>query len=208
MSALLETTSAVYLCPELAGTLMTPEEFDAVTDYEEGYVYELIHGVLVVNPIPLAAETGPNERLGVLLYLYQVDHPGVIDLTLPQQYVHTTTGRRIADRLIWAGLGRAPDRRRDTPTVAVEFVSRARRDRRRDYVEKRREYLEAGVTEYWIIDRFRRMLTAVRPGPDGPRDEVVAEGATFTTPLLPEFELPLAELLAVADRLDEPAERG
>jgi Uma2 family endonuclease len=205
MSAVLETTPAVYLCPELAGTLMTPEEFDAAADYEAGYRYELVHGVLVVNPIPLPEEMDPNEELGRWLRNYSYERPGVIDATMPQQYVRTATGRRLADRVVWIGLGRVPDRRRDVPTIAVEFVSRSRRDRQRDYVEKRREYLAAGIAEYWIIDRFRRTLTAVRPGPDEPRDEVVAAGATFATPLLPGFELPLAELLAVADRWDEPA---
>ena len=38
---------------------MTPEEFDALEEYDENYRYELVHGVLVVTPIPLAEETGP-----------------------------------------------------------------------------------------------------------------------------------------------------
>ncbi len=200
MSTQTEARTSVYLGPRLAGTLMTPEEFDAVRRYKEGYLYELVHGVLVVNPIPLPAERGPNDALGFVLYQYQLDHPGVIDATLHQQYVRTSTGRRIADRVIWVGLGRTPDPDRDVPTVAVEFVSRSRRDRQRDYVDKRQEYMAAGVREYWIIDRFRRTLTVVRPGPAGPVDQVVAEAQTFTTPLLPGFELPLAPLLAAADR--------
>jgi Uma2 family endonuclease len=36
--------------------LMTPEEFDAVTDYDERFAYELVNGVLVVTPIPSEAE--------------------------------------------------------------------------------------------------------------------------------------------------------
>ena len=206
MNALMQQTS-VYLCPELAGTLMTPEEFDAVDEYEEGYRYELVHGVLVVNPIPLPEETDPNEELGSWLRTYRQQNPGVIDVTMPQQYIRTSTGRRLADRVIWAGLGRVPDRRRDVPAIAVEFVSRSRRDRQRDYVDKRQEYIAAGVAEYWIIDRFRRTLTVVRPGPEGPVDQVIAEMETFTTPLLPGFELPLARLLAVADRWAEPDDR-
>ena len=46
------------------GMLMTPEEFDAVTNYDDCYVYELIHGVLIVSPLPAPAERGPNETLG------------------------------------------------------------------------------------------------------------------------------------------------
>jgi Uma2 family endonuclease len=200
MNAILESVPAVYVRPELAGTLMTPEEFDAVQEVEEGYVYELIHGVLVVSPPPLPTETDANDQLGHWLRTFWELHPGVMDATFTQHYMLTLTSRRIADRAIWTGLGRLPDRRHDVPTIAVEFVSGSRRDRQRDYIDKRQEYIAAGVAEYWIIDRFRRTLTVVRPGPAGPQDQVVAEPATYTTPLLPGFELPLAPLLAVADR--------
>src|SRR5438309_2219033 len=149
------------LGPEAAGVLMTPEEFDAIAEYDENYRYELVHGVLVVTPIPLAEETGPNELLGHLLLQYREDHPQgrALDHTLPQQYVRTRTGRRLADRLIWTGLGRLPNCRKDTPSIAAEFVSAGRRSRQRDYVDKRQEYQEAGIQQYWIIDRFQRTLT-------------------------------------------------
>jgi Uma2 family endonuclease len=189
------------LCPELAGALMTPEEFDTVEDWEEGHRYELIHGVLVVTPIPLAEETEPNEFLGYLLRLYKAQHAQgeALDATLPQQYVPTRTSRRLADRLIWAGLGRLPHRLRDVPTIAVEFVSAGRRNRERDYTAKRREYMEVGVGEYWIIDRFQRRMTVVRNDPAGPQETIVPESGTYTTPRLPGFELRLADVLAVAD---------
>jgi Uma2 family endonuclease len=206
MNALLETPPTLYLCPELAGTLMTPEEFDAVEDAEEGYRYELIHGVLVVSPPPLPAESDPNEELGHWLRTFWEQHPEAMDGTVHQHHIRTATGWRVIDRAIWIGLGRQPDRRQDTPTIAVEFVSGSRRDRLRDYVEKRQEYIAAGVAEYWIFDRFRRTLTVVRPGPNGPIDQVISETSTFTTPLLPGFELSLAPLLAVADRWAEKPE--
>jgi Uma2 family endonuclease len=190
---------------ETAGILMTPEEFDAVEEYDECYRYELINGVLVVNPIPLAEETGPNELLGRWLLNYREDHPqgAALDYTLPQQYVRTGTSRRLADRLLWTGLGRLPNIRTDLPTIAVEFVSAGRRNRQRDYVEKRREYLAVGIKEYWIIDRFQRKMTVVCGGPAEPSEQVIAETETYHSPLLPGFELPLAPLLAAADRLAE-----
>jgi hypothetical protein len=61
------TESKIVLGPELNEILMTPEEFDAVEEYDENYRYELIHGVLVVNAIPLEASVGPNEMLGYWL---------------------------------------------------------------------------------------------------------------------------------------------
>ncbi|MGO9467146.1 MAG: hypothetical protein ACLQVF_23635 [Isosphaeraceae bacterium] len=47
-----------------AGMLMTPEEFDAVTRYDERYRYELIKEVLVVTRLPAEAESDPNDELG------------------------------------------------------------------------------------------------------------------------------------------------
>jgi Uma2 family endonuclease len=196
----------LVLGPELNGMVMTPEEFDAVEEYDDLYRYELIHGVLVVNPIPSAQETGPNDELGHLLRSYRDLHAqgSALDLTLPEQYVRTRDSRRRADRLIWAGLGRIPDWRYELPTIAVEFVSAGSRARQRDYVEKRQEYMELRISEYWIIDRFRRIMTVVRNEPKGPKEIIIRENETYTTPLLPGFELPLARLLAVADMLDQP----
>jgi len=196
------------LGPESAGVLMTPEEFDAIEDYDECYRYELINGVLVVNPIPLPEETGPNELLGRWLLNYREDHPqgSALDYTLPQQYVRTATSRRLADRLIWTGLRRLPNVRTDLPTIAVEFVSAGKRNRQRDYVDKRREYLAVGIKEYWIIDRFQRKMTVVRQSEPEAVEQVVAQSDTYRPPLLPGFELPLAPLLAAADRLAEAME--
>jgi Uma2 family endonuclease len=187
---------------ESAGILLTPEEFDAVEEYDENYRYELIHGVLVVNPIPLPQETGPNELLGYFLLDYQQNHPqgSALDTTLPQQYVRTRTSRRQADRLIWTGLGRVVKLRRDLPTIVVEFVSAGRRNRQRDYVDKRREYLEVGIPEYWIFDRFQRTLTVVRNTPTGLEEQLIDEGQTYQSPHLPGFDVPLDRLLAAADR--------
>jgi Uma2 family endonuclease len=196
---------AVAIGPDLAGTSMTPEEFDAVTDWDEMYEYELIRGVLVVSPPTSVEERGPNELLGNLLFIYREQHPlgAAMDGTLPEHSVATPSGdRRRADRVIWAGLGRMPDPARDLPAIVVEFVSEGRRDRRRDYLEKRREYRAAGVREYWIIDRFRRAMTAIRRDEGtGPEERLaIRDGQTYATPLLPGFELPIARLFESADR--------
>jgi Uma2 family endonuclease len=194
----------MVLGPESAGMLMTPEEFDAIEDYDENYRYELIHGVLVVSPLPLPQETGPNELLGHYLLAYQESHPqgSSLDLTLPQQYVKVRGGRRIADRLIWAGLGSVPDIREDTATIAAELVSAGRRSQKRDYKEKRREYQQAGLKEYWIIDRFQRTMTVFQfRNKKSVVKKIIREHETYESPLLPGFQVPLGKLLEAADRL-------
>ncbi len=192
------------LGPESAGVHMSPAQFDAVTEYDDNHSYELIHGVLIVSPIPSEGEAAPNHKLGSMLDHYQELHPqgGSLDLTLDERYVYLPRTRRKADRVIWAGLGRLPDPKRDVPAIVVEFVSQSRRDWERDYVEKRREYLGLGVKEYWVIDRFRRLMNVftVKPRGRGAVNEVmIGETDVYRTPLLPGFELPLARLLKAAD---------
>jgi len=189
-----------------AGVLMTPEEFDAIEEYDELYRYELIHGVLVVTPVPLEEEANPNETLGVLLGIYKRQHPlgSALDHTLPERYVYLPESRRRPDRVIWAGLGRYPNSRVDVPTIAVEFVSAGKRNYQRDYVLKRAEYRELGIAEYWIVDRFRRTMTVHRNRPEV-AEIVVKEGEVYETPQLPGFVLPLSELLEAADAGRLPA---
>jgi Uma2 family endonuclease len=179
------------------GISMTPREFDRA-DFEEGWRYELINGVLIVSPIPSESEADPNEELGYLLRDYRDRHPQgkALDATLPERYVQTGRNRRRPDRVIWAGWGRRP-RPHETPTIIAEFVSARRRDRELDYEVKRDEYLSIRVKEYWVIDRFTRTMTVfLQRG----RKRVLKENQTYKTDLLPGFELPLARLLALADR--------
>lgn len=192
----------LVLGPEHNGIRMSTDEFDAITEYDDGYNYELNHGVLVVNPIPLPEERGPNGELEYLLRFYREHHDqgSSLDGTLVEEYVRTGDSRRRADRVIWAGLGRQPDPATDVPTIVVEFVSKGRRNWQRDYVEKRDEYLELGVKEYWVIDRFERRMTVFKKVAEQIVEAIVPEADVYRTNLLPGFELPLARLLAAADR--------
>ena len=188
---------------------MTPEEFDAVREWDERYRFELIHGVVIVSPHPAAGERGPNETLGHWLLSHRDQHPkgGRLDATLPEQTILGGENRRRADRAIWVGLGRLPNLQIDIPSIVAEFVSKRKRDRTRDYEEKRREYQAIGVSEYWVIDRFKRTMTVYKSSPGEQSELVVKAEEIYRTPLLPGFELPLAELLKVADEWAQSASR-
>ncbi len=190
----------LQLGPDANGSLLLPAEFDAA-EFEEGWRYELLRGVLIVSPAPSRKERDPNGELEWLLRDYQEHHPqgSTLDVTLSEETLQTGPDRRRADRVIWAGLGRLPGPS-DLPTIVVEFVSAGRSSRRRDYEEKRTEYLAIGVREYWVIDRFRRVLTVFSQGSAGFETTTIREHQTYTTPLLPGFELALARLLQLADR--------
>jgi Uma2 family endonuclease len=185
--------------PRAAGIRMTTQEFDRA-EFVEGHRYELIDGVLVVSPIPSVQERSPNDELGYWLRSYHDYHPrgATLNLTVPEHTVRTFANRRRADRVIWLGLDRPP-RTRDVPTIIVEFVSSGKRDRIRDYQEKRDEYLALGVRECWVIDRFQRTMTVFKGIGEKIKARTIHEKQTYVTRLLPGFELPLARLLAVAD---------
>ncbi len=181
---------------------MTPDEYDAVIDYDDTVNYELIKGVLVVTPMASRSERSPNELLGHWLLTYRKDHPSgsCLVATLFEEYLRTFENRRRADRAIWvAHAGKRPNPKTDIPTIAVEFVSAGKAAWRRDYVEKRDEYLAAGVVEYWVIDRFRRLLTVYSQLLGQPSERAIHEHEVYRPELLPGFELSLAELLAAAD---------
>jgi Uma2 family endonuclease len=58
---------------------------------------------------------------------------------------------------------------------------------------------EVGVVEYWIIDRFEKTMTVFKNIGGTESQIVVKAGEIYRTPLLPGFELPLSQLLTVAD---------
>ncbi len=186
--------------PAANGLRMTARQYDRA-DFEPGWRYELISGVLVVAPPPQENERDPNDELGYWLRTHQYDHHDGhhLDVTLPEHEIQIGDDRRRADRAIWCGLGRLP-RRGETPTIVVEFVSRGRRNWVRDYEIKRDEYLAVGVREYWIINRFDSTLTVWTRTASGRRKHVVRESHTYRTDLLPGFELPLKRLLEFATR--------
>jgi Uma2 family endonuclease len=193
---------ARWIGPDSAGIRMTPEEFDAIEaeEYDEDYRYELVHGVLVVTPFATESETDPDDELGHWLRTYRDTHPrgSVLDETVPEHFLRTPNCRRRADRVIWSGLGRPPRRGANVPAIVVEFVAPGKRSWRRDYVEKRDEYVALGVREYWVFDRFRRTLTVFQR--TQPHETVVSEAETYRSALLPGFELPIGRLLAKADQ--------
>lgn len=188
-----------YVGPDDNGQRMTPEEFDAIEDYDDSFSYELMDGVLIVNAAPDVYECDPNGELELLLRLDMREHPGVIDKTVYERDINTQRSRRRADRAIWIGLGRFPNLQRDVPTIAVEFLSAGKRSWQGDNVQKRAESLAAGVKEDWLFDRFQRQVSVFLRTPDGETATVIPAGGVYKTPLMPGFVLPVDALPKCAD---------
>lgn len=81
--------------------------------------------------------------------------------------------------------------RRGPPELAVEVVSP--NDRPTEVAEKVYEWLHYGTVEVWVLDPEGRSLTVFR---SGEALRTLGEADTLTSPLFPDWSLPLGELFA------------
>ncbi|HVS36638.1 MAG TPA: Uma2 family endonuclease [Gemmataceae bacterium] len=85
----------------------------------------------------------------------------------------------------------------DGADLVMEVVSEGAEDRHRDLVEKREEYAQAGIPEYWIVDPQEERITVLRLGRK--RYAVHGEfnkGATASSHLLPGFTVDVSAALS------------
>ena len=174
-------------------------------DFEEGWLYELARGVVVVTDVPNPDHGEIVDRITDLFVFYRRRHPGLIryraagsDCRIrapfmksdrhPDQAVYLDP-RPEGDEAVWT---------RWVPHIVVEVVSKG--SHRRDYVEKAEEYLRIGVREYWVLDPAKKqMLVHLREGDTWHR-EIVPAGKTYKTTLLPGLVVKPGELLGLTSR--------
>ena len=151
----------------------TLDELHALPD--DGNKYEVIRGALFVTPAPTPTHETVAARLTRILDPYAereglglVYRPHAVlqfedsevepDLMVRQEH----TG----DSSTWAS---AP-----IPSLIVEIFSP--RTKRRDETQKRDLYMDAGVSEYWMVDPTRRAFIVIRSGYE---NEVVTDEMTW-----------------------------
>ena len=188
------------------GRRMTLEEFiDA--DFAGGWLYELARGVVDVTEVPGTPHGWTVRRVARLFDRYDETHPGIIRYLAgggecrlrlpgmqsdrhPDQAIYLTPepgGKRVWTRWV--------------PGLVVEVVSKGGEDR--DFVEKREEYLRAGVAEYWILDRSARRMHVLSRAGDVWEEAIVGEDGVHRTHLLPGLEARVGELLGPPDDGDD-----
>ncbi|MEX0703925.1 MAG: Uma2 family endonuclease [Planctomycetales bacterium] len=95
--------------------------------------------------------------------------------------------------------GREPqgNRQPPAPDLAVEIVSPGDESRERDLEDKRKEYAEAGVSEYWIVDPERRKIDVLAlEGTNYKTHGEFGEGERATSLLLSGFGVDVSALFA------------
>jgi Uma2 family endonuclease len=83
------------------------------------------------------------------------------------------------------------------PELVVEVISESAADKKRDKETKLKQYSVHGVIEYWIVDRWLRMIEVYRRE-NGILKKVLTlfEADDLTSPLLPEFSCRVGTLFA------------
>lgn len=176
------------------GRIVSAAEF-AEAEFDEPYKYEREDGRLVVMfPDGYGHQSASEPWRDALVY-YKRDHPGVVRNVFTGSWVRPDPGKdRIGDIGVYLMASPAPTDDRPVPDLMFEIVSPGRTNRDRDYVIKRAEYEAIGVKEYVIIDRFDRLVTVLSLGEGGYSERVLTEADVYTSPLLPGFEVRLADV--------------
>jgi Uma2 family endonuclease len=81
--------------------------------------------------------------------------------------------------------------------LVMEIVSGSKKDRRRDWEIKPKEYAAAGIPEYWIIDPQKKVICVMTlAGTSYAVHGNFKPGSTATSALLPGFKVSVDDLLA------------
>jgi Uma2 family endonuclease len=183
---------------------MTLEQF---LDYDDGTDtrYELEDGVLVEmgaeNPLNnmiamylafALQELGlPRYRLATahLLGTHPVKHTG----RFPDLTVHTQE----SVKAILSGVGfLAPGM--PPPMMVVEVVSSSdtdKKSRKRDYEDKRAEYAERGIPEYWIVDPIAEVVLVLSLEGTEYQEQRFTGSMAIASPTFPDLDLTVEVLL-------------
>jgi Uma2 family endonuclease len=132
--------------------------------------------------------------------LYEAAHPEVVNYSAAgsdaKLLIGPSQSERHPDILLY--LSSEPDVKDIwsiwVPDIVIEVVSPS--SAKRDYQDKPDEYLEFGVSEYWIVDAEKSHMTAFTRWRGQWKRQVLTQ--KYTTPQLPGFTLDLKRVFAAA----------
>jgi Uma2 family endonuclease len=183
---------------------MAIEEWERMGEDEPG---ELVDGLLEEEEV---ADSPHEVIVSALLYvlLSWARERGGRVLASETKYALSTRRGRKPDISMFLRRDRKLPRRgaiQHPPDLVVEVISPDPRDRRRDRVEKLREYAAFGVRFYWLVDHEARTIEILKLGEDGYYIHALdaAEGII----VVPGLEGLTLDLDALWRELDEEIER-
>lgn len=196
------TTAPPRIGPKDHGRHMSLKEFEPI-QVQEGYIYELARGVIVVSDVPGYAHALQVAETRNQLLAHEFTNPGQIHLVLGTMecklLMPEWESERHPDLAIYKKPPPVKGKRlwyRWIPDIVIEIVSA--RSAYREYVEKREEYLSRGVKEYWIIDARTEQVMILRRVRGKWTDLVVKPPDLYETKVLSGFQFDIARVFEAA----------
>jgi Uma2 family endonuclease len=196
------TRVATTVGPGDAGRRMSLAEFDEAEGHE-GYLYELERGVVVVTNVPGRKHAVQVAAVRLQLSAYQLVRPSEVHIILgsadSKVLLESVESERHPDITLYKSPPLHEEELWSTwvPDLVIEVVSPG--SVQRDYVDKREEYLQFGVREYWIVDSTKREMLVLRRRGGRWAEKVAAEREIYEPKILPGLRFDLAKVLAAAD---------
>jgi len=166
---------------------------------------EWFDGVLVEEEVASLLHEAILGKLYLWFLLWMANRGGHVILSSVKYRVSSGRGRKPDLSVFFPGGPVLPRQGLLTipPDVAVEIVSPALSDQKRDRVEKRHEYAAFGVRYYWLVDPQLRTLEVLELGADGRYVFALSaeSGPVLEVPGCPGLTFNLDELWAEIDRL-------
>lgn len=146
--------------PDATGA-WTLEELHRLPD--DGNKYELVRGELFVTPPPSVRHESLLAVLSARLTAYVSSH-GIGRVHHPRSVVRVEGSELEPDLMVRPFTDPQGERWEELPLpiLVVEVLSGS--TRRRDHIQKRDFYMDAGIREYWIVDGEHRTIRVIRPG--------------------------------------------
>jgi len=156
-------------------------------------------GVLEFLPMPSAAHQWILGFLYQLLHAWSAQHQRPRPLFAPIPVSIRTSKYREPDLLLPRHTPAPDDRDISTPVLVLEIVSPDAKSQRRDHTEKRRDYAQAGIPEYWIVDPETETIIVLTL-PEGQHEYLThgefRPGQTATSKLLEGFTVDVTACFA------------
>jgi Uma2 family endonuclease len=198
--------TAIKIGPADNGRRMSLKDFEHA-EVQEGYVYELARGIIVVSDVPkpkhLAMVTAARRQLAAI----DLTHPGMIYTIAAGSECKILLPEFESERHPDLAIYKTPPPSNDDcwdvwlPELALEVISPS--SQTRDYQEKPEEYLAAGIREYWIIDGLKEEMLVLRRVGKRWNKKTIRPPEIYTTRLLPGLEFSCAKVFEAARAIEE-----
>lgn len=194
-------TATIRVGPADNGRRMTLEEFESA-ERQEGHLYELGRGVVQVTDVPGIPHLNQMQEIQRQIYRYNLSNPGVIYAVATGSDCKILLDDLESERHPDLSIYKSPPPDAENvwnewiPEIVIEVVSPS--SVHRDYNEKRDEYLQFGIREYWIFDADRQQMLVLRRSRGKWAERVLRPGETYETPLLPGMKFDCGAVLKAA----------